>query len=182
MRERPLSRLLAAALILAAPASLTLPASAAGQDDVLKCLGIVDNGARLACYDRTVPALRHTPQPPAAPSAPVAPVAPAAPAVAAPVNKEQAFGAERIDRKDAPAGTVAQEAESITAKLTSVSQQTTDRYTFTLDNGQVWSQVVARSIANAKPGKQVKIEKGMFGSFTMTIDGVTGIIKVRRVK
>ncbi|KPF85354.1 hypothetical protein IP70_11550 [alpha proteobacterium AAP38] len=179
MRERPLPRLLAAALILAAPASLTLPASAAGQDDVLKCLGIVDNGARLACYDRTVPALRHTPQPPAAPSAPVAP---AAPAVAAPVNKEQAFGAERIDRKDAPAGTVAQEAESITATLTSVSQQTVDRYTFTLDNGQVWSQVVARSIANAKPGKEVKIEKGMFGSFTMTIDGVTGIIKVRRVK
>lgn len=176
MRERPLPRLLAAALILAAPASLTLPASAAGQDDVLKCLGIVDNGARLACYDRTVPALRHTPQPPAAPSAPVAPVAPA------PVNKEQAFGAERIDRKDAPPGTVAQEAESITAKLTSVSQQTVDRYTFTLDNGQVWSQVVARSIANAKPGKLVKIEKGMFGSFTMTIDGVTGIIKVRRVK
>lgn len=180
MRERPLTRLLAATLVvMAAPVSLTLPASAAGQDDVLKCLGIVDNGARLACYDRTVPALRHTPQQPAAPSAPVPP---AAPAVAAPVNKEQAFGAERIDRKDAPAGTVAQEAESITAKLTSVSQQTTDRYTFTLDNGQVWSQVVARSIANAKPGKQVKIEKGMFGSFTMTIDGVTGIIKVRRVK
>lgn len=176
MRERPLPRLLAAALILATPASLTLPASAAGQDDVLKCLGIIDNGARLACYDRTVPALRHTPQPPAAPSAPVAPAAPA------PVNKEQAFGAERIDRKDAPPGTVAQEAESITAKLTSVSQQTVDRYTFTLDNGQVWSQVVARSIANAKPGKLVKIEKGMFGSFTMTIDGVTGIIKVRRVK
>lgn len=173
MRERLLSRLFAAALVLAAPASLTLPAVAAGQDDVLKCLGIIDNGARLACYDRTVPALRYAAPPPAAP---------AAPAVVAPVNKEQAFGAERIDRKDAPAGTVAQEAESITAKLTSVSQQTTDRYTFTLDNGQVWSQVVARSIANAKPGKLVKIEKGMFGSFTMTIDGVTGIIKVRRVK
>jgi len=176
MRERHLSRLFAAALVLAAPASLTLPALAAGQDDVLKCLGIIDNGARLACYDRTVPALRYAGPPPAAPAAP------AAPAVAAPVNKEQAFGAERIDRKDAPPGTVAQEAESITAKLTSVSQQTTDRYSFTLDNGQVWSQVVARSIANAKPGKVVKIEKGMFGSFTMTIDGVTGIIKVRRVR
>lgn len=179
MRERPLSRLFAAALVLAAPASLTLPAAAAGQDDVLKCLGIIDNGARLACYDRTVPALRYTAPPPGAPAAPPAP---AAPAVAAPVNKEQAFGAERIDRKDAPPGTVAQEAERITAKLTGVSQQTTDRYTFTLDNGQVWSQVVARSIANAKPGKVVTIEKGMFGSFTMTIDGVTGIIKVRRVK
>jgi hypothetical protein len=179
MRERLLSRLFAAALVLAAPASLTLPAMAAGQDDVLKCLGIIDNGARLACYDRTVPALRYAAP---LPSAPAAPPAPAAPAVAAPANKEQAFGAERIDRKDAPPGAVAQEAESITAKLTSVSQQTTDRYTFTLDNGQVWSQVVARSIANAKPGKLVKIEKGMFGSFTMTIDGVTGIIKVRRVK
>lgn len=178
MRQRRLSRLLAAALFLAAPASLTGPALAAGQDDVLKCLGILDNGARLACYDRTVPALRN-----ASPAPPSAPAAPAAPAVLPPVSKEQAFGAERIPDKTNPAvAAQPQEAESITAKLTAISQVTIDRYTFTLDNGQVWTQVVARSIANAKPGKAVKIEKGIVGSFTMTIDGVTGIIKVRRVK
>ncbi|OYQ35924.1 hypothetical protein CHU95_06600 [Niveispirillum lacus] len=178
MRERPLPRLLAAALILAAPASLTLPVLAAGQDDVLKCLGILDNGARLACYDRTVPALRNSP-----PGAPAAPAAPTAPAVLPPVAKEQSFGAERITDKSNPAVAARpQEAEAITAKLVSISQQTIDRYSFTLDNGQIWTQVVARSIANAKPGKMVKIEKGIVGSFTMTIDGVSGIIKVRRVK
>ncbi|MBP7338730.1 hypothetical protein [Niveispirillum sp.] len=175
MRAIRLSRLFAAALVLAAPLSVTAPALAAGQDEVLKCLGIVDNTARLACFDRTVPALRAAPLPP--PGVAAAPPPPPAP----PVTREQAFGAERIERKDAP-GAVAEEAEAITAKLVSVSQQTIDRYSFTLDNGQVWTQVVARSIANAKPGKMVKIEKGIVGSFTMTIDGVTGIIKVRRVK
>ncbi|MFY8092193.1 MAG: hypothetical protein ACOVN0_01805 [Niveispirillum sp.] len=181
MRERHLSRLLAAALVLAAPASLAGPALAAGQDDVLKCLSILDNGARLACYDRTVPGLRNAP--PAAASAPAAPAAPAAPTIMAPVTREQAFGAERIPNKTNPAvAAQPQEAENITAKLTSISQVTIDRYTFTLDNGQVWTQVVARSIPNAKAGKAVRIEKGIVGSFTMTIDGVAGIIKVRRVK
>lgn len=178
MRAIRLSRLFSAALVLAAPLSVTAPALAAGQDDVLKCLGILDNGARLACYDRTVPGLRNAP-----PAAPSAPAAPAAPAIIAPVTKEQAFGAERIPDKTNPAvAAQPQEAENITAKLTSISQVTVDRYTFTLDNGQVWTQVVARSIANAKAGKTVRIEKGIVGSFTMTIDGVTGIIKVRRVK
>ncbi|MFV3127548.1 hypothetical protein [Niveispirillum sp. KHB5.9] len=178
MRDFRLSRLLAAALVLSGPAILPAPALAAGQDDVLKCLGILDNSARLACYDRTVPGLRHAAPPPAAPMAPQAPIPPAPP-----VSKEQAFGAERIQDKQNPAvAAKPEEAESITAKLVSVSQQTIDRYTFTLDNGQVWSQVVARSIANAKTGKTVRIEKGIVGSFTMTIDGVTGIIKVRRVK
>lgn len=180
MRAIRLSRLFAAALVLAAPLSVTAPVLAAGPDEVLKCLGIVDNTARLACFDRTVPSLRAAPPPPS-PSPGVATAPPPPPPPAPPVTREQAFGAERIERKDAP-GAVAEEAENITAKLVSVSQQTIDRYSFTLDNGQVWTQVVARSIANAKPGKVVKIEKAMFGSFTMTIDGVTGIIKVRRVK
>lgn len=175
MRAVRLSRLFAAALVLSAPLSVTAPALAAGQDEVLKCLGIVDNAARLACFDRTVPALRMAPPPP--PGVAAAPPPPPAP----PVTREQAFGAERIERKEAP-GAVAEEAENITAKLTAISQVTIDRYNFTLDNGQVWTQVVARSIANAKPGKGVKIEKGIVGSFTMTIDGVSGIIKVRRVK
>ncbi len=178
MRERHLSRLLAAALVLAAPTSLSGPALAAGQDDVLKCLSILDNGARLACYDRTVPGLRNAP-----PSAASAPAAPAAPTIMAPVTREQAFGAERIPNKTNPSvAAQPQEAENITAKLTSISQVTIDRYTFALDNGQVWTQVVARSIPNAKAGKAVRIEKGIVGSFTMTIDGVAGIIKVRRVK
>lgn len=170
MRDLRLSRLLATALILTAPVGLPASALAAAQDDVLKCLGITDDAARLACYDRTVAALRAAPPPPVAPAAP----APAAPVV----SREQAFGAERIDRPRS----ASEEPEAITAKLASLSQQVVDRYTFTLDNGQVWTQVVARSVVNAKPGRVVKIEKAVMGSFNMTIEGVSGIIKVRRVK
>lgn len=162
MRNIRLSRPPVAALILAA-LILPAPVYAAGQDDVLKCLSITDDATRLACYDRTVAALRTLPAPPVAPAPP-------------PVSREQAFGAERIARPGQ-----AEEPESITAKLVSVNQQVVDRYTFTLDNGQVWTQVVARPV-NTKPGKMVKIEKAVLGSFTMTIEGVGGIIKVRRIK
>ena len=178
MREFPLPRLFTAALLALTPLAPILPAHAAGTDDVVKCLGIVDATARLACYDRTVGALRQLA--PATPQAPAVPQAPAAPSVAAPVTREQAFGSERIAR--APDAGVPEEAESITAKLKDVKQITVDRYSFTLDNGQIWTMVVARSIANAKEGKKVQIEKGLFGSYSMTIDGVSGIIKVRRTK
>lgn len=178
MRDFRLPRLFTAALLTLAPLAPLQAAHAAGTDDVVKCLGIVDATARLACYDRTVGALRQLT--PAAPQAPATPQAPAAPAVAAPVSREQTFGSERIAR--APDASVPEEAESITAKLKEVKQVTVDRYSFTLDNGQVWTMVVARSIANAKEGKTVQIEKGLFGSYSMSIDGVTGIIKVRRTK
>lgn len=172
MRDFRLPRLFTAALLTLAPLAPLQAAHAAGTDDVVKCLGIVDATARLACYDRTVGALRQL--------APATPQAPVAPAVAAPVSREQTFGSERIAR--APDASVPEEAESITAKLKEVKQVTVDRYSFTLDNGQVWTMVVARSIANAKEGKKVQIEKGLFGSYSMSIDGVTGIIKVRRTK
>lgn len=178
MREFRLPRLFTAALLALTPLAPILPAYAAGTEDVVKCLGIVDATARLACYDRTVGALRQLA--PAAPQAPATPQAPVAPSVAAPVPREQTFGSERIAR--APDAATSEEAESITAKLKEVKQLTVDRYSFTLDNGQVWTMVVARSVPNAKEGKKVQIEKGLFGSYSMTIDGVTGIIKVRRTK
>lgn len=183
MRDFRLPRLFTAGLLALTPLAPILPAHAAGTDDVVKCLGIVDASARLACYDRTVGALRQlAPAAPQAPATPQAPAAPsvAAPAITAPVPREQSFGAERIAR--APDAAVPEEAESITAKLKEVKQVTVDRYSFTLDNGQVWTMVVARSVANAKEGKKVQIEKGLFGSYSMTIDGVSGIIKVRRTK
>lgn len=175
MRDFRLPRLFSAALLALTSLVPILPAHAAGTDDVIKCLGIVDATARLACYDRTVGALRQL-----APATPQAQAAPQAPSVAPPVPREQTFGSERIAR--APDAGAPEEAESITAKLKEVKQLTIDRYSFTLDNGQVWSMVVARSVPNAKEGKKVQIEKGLFGSYSMTIDGVTGIIKVRRTK
>lgn len=168
----PTTRVTIAALLLATSVGLSAPSGAAGPDEILKCATIGDNAARLACYDRTVAALRGP-----APSATTA-ITPATPP-APPATREQAFGAERIERQD---NSAAAEAESMTATLVAINQQSVDRLSFTLDNGQVWVQVATRTVANIKPGKKVTIEKAMLGSFTMTVEGVTGIIKVRRVK
>lgn len=175
MRDIRLSRLFAAALVLATPAILPAPALAAGTDDVLKCLDIRDNAARLACYDHAVPALRQLPPPPPPAVAAARPTPPAAP-----VKPEEAFGAERMSKKER--GITGDEVDTITAKLTEFRQSGYDRYTFTLDNGQVWTQSVARGLANLKTGRTVRIEKAALGSYNMVIDGVAGLIKVRRIK
>lgn len=174
MRDIRLSSLFAAALFTALPVAAGLSAQAAAPDEVLKCLGIADDAARLACYDRAAPALRQAP-PPAAPAATAA-IPPAPPP--APASPQQAFGAERLSSKERGVEEVAE----ITAMLVSFHQAGYERYTFTLDNGQVWTQTVARSLSNLKAGRSLRIEKGMVGSYNMVIDGVSGLIKVRRVK
>ncbi|MFV3075201.1 hypothetical protein [Niveispirillum fermenti] len=172
MRDIRLSSLFAAALFAALPlAAGGLPARAAAPDEVLKCLGVTDDAARLACYDRAVPALRQAP-----PMAAALPPAPPPPVVAA--SPQQAFGAERLSSKERGIEEVAE----ITATLVSFQQAGYERYTFTLDNGQVWTQTVARSLSNLRAGRSLRIEKGMVGSYNMVIDGVSGLIKVRRVK
>lgn len=179
MSSHTLPRLLSAALILTA--CLSAPAQAApAQDEVLRCLGIIDNSARLSCYDRTVPTLRGVAPaaPSATPSVPAPPAAPATPRVTAPAPTADSFGASRLPG----AANQAQDPEAISATLTGVREVTMGKHNFTLDNGQVWTQVVAREVNNAKAGKKVRIEKALFGSYTMTIDDVAGIVKVRRVK
>lgn len=163
-------------LALAAPLSCGLLFLAfagqvsAGPADVLKCTEIAEASARLACFDRTAPSLRNAPKPPVPPVAALPPVPP-----------EQRFGAERLEKKDQPAS-LREEAESITAVLKEAREGEPNRWVFLLDNGQVWRQVVARSLKGIKPGRKVTVEKAVLGSYSMTIEGVPGLIKVSRVK
>lgn len=163
-------------LALAAPLSCGLlllsfaGQASAGPADVLKCAEIADASARLACFDRTVPTLRQAPRTPAPPVAALPPVPP-----------EQRFGAERLEKRDQPP-VLREEPEAIAATLKEARQGEPDRWVFALDNGQVWRQVVARSLVGVKPGRQVTVEKAALGSYSMKIEGVAGIIKVTRVK
>ncbi|WP_035704947.1 hypothetical protein [Niveispirillum irakense] len=166
-------------LALAAPLSCGLLFLAfagqvsAGPADVLKCTEIAEASARLACFDRTAPSLRDAPKPPAPPAPPVAAVPPVPP--------EQRFGAERLEKKDQPAA-LREEPEAITAVLKEAREGEPNRWVFLLDNGQVWRQVVARGLKGVKPGSKVTVEKAVLGSYSMTIEGVPGLIKVSRVK
>ncbi|WP_105104360.1 hypothetical protein [Microbulbifer pacificus] len=90
-------------------------------------------------------------------------------------HAEQQFGQEqRQVVEDAP--------ESITATIASAEQGAFGKYTFTLDNGQVWQQVESSSRAIWRGGEQVAVERGVFGSFFMR--KVTGgrSLRVKRIQ
>jgi hypothetical protein len=167
MRAAVIAPLSLATLLLSSLANAT-PA------DVLKCTELRDDAARLACYDRTVPGLRALPPQAAAVAQPPKSPAP-------PVPPEQRFGAERLNKEDKQAA-LAEDVETINATLKDAYERSPGRWVFTLDNGQVWQQVVTQSLNGVKPGRKVTIEKGVFGSYNLRVDGIKALIKVTRAK
>lgn len=175
MSRVTISRVTMGRAALAAVILAGLPLAAAGParadvGAVLKCRDIADPAERLACFDRTVPAL-------AAPGAAPA----AAPAAPGPTPLER-FGAERLPqavqeqtRKETG------ELDYIAARVTAVRQGSPGRYTLALDNGQTWSTLEAMR-APPKTGEAVVIERGMIGSYNLLVAGRNAITKVRRVQ
>ncbi|WGL16767.1 hypothetical protein PVT68_00325 [Microbulbifer bruguierae] len=87
---------------------------------------------------------------------------------------EQQFGHEQqVALEETP--------ESITATIRATQAGAYDKYTFTLDNGQVWRQIDnTRNIW--KGGEEVILERGAFGSFFMR--KITGgrSLRVKRIQ
>ncbi|ACI98017.1 hypothetical protein [Rhodospirillum centenum] len=159
-------------LLAAAPASAQpVPPVAA----VLGCLDLPDGPERLACFNRTVPALRAA-VPPAASSGAVPRVgAVSAPPAAAP---DQSFAAEQLPRATEPGA----EPVRMTATVTEVGRDpSTGRLLVTLDNGQVWMQREAAAI-RLKTGMSVTVKPGLFGSYAMVPEDGATMMKVRRVR
>jgi hypothetical protein len=171
MRVAIIAPLSFAALCLGA----VTPVFATEPPDALKCVQIKDDTARLACYDRTVPAIGAF-FPHEAKVFPATPVAPPAPQPSA----EQRFGAERLAKEDKPKE--AEEAETISATIQDARERMPGRWIITLDNGQVWQQVVTQSVNSLRPGRKVTIEKALLGSYTLRVDGTSTPIKVSRAK
>jgi hypothetical protein len=174
-----------------------------------KCVAIVDNTARLACYDGLRPQLQ------AALSAP-APVVAAAPPVAppqqvaqddgtslfglhlwggkdAPQTKPQEFGSERLPAEEKakvapppPPVAQVQELDSITGKLTDYAVTLSGRFIVFLDNGQVWQQVEGDTAKArfSKPASAntVTISRAFLGSYAMKLNDLNAVFKVKRMK
>ncbi len=158
--------LVSALLLTAAPA---LADANANVGAVLKCRDIADPAERLACYDRTVPALGL----PAAPAA--------APAAPGPTPLER-FGAERLPQEvQEQARRESGELDYIAARVTAVRQGSPGRFTLALDNGQTWTTLEAMR-APPKTGEAVVIERGLIGSYNLLVAGRNAITKVRRVQ
>jgi hypothetical protein len=122
-----------------------------------RCSSVFDDSQRLACYDAQFgkprrpdaaqPASHAAPVPVAV--APVSPTAPTAPATPMP----------RV--------------ELITSRVTAVNRIAGDRFLFTLDNGQAWTQLERDPNVQVEVGDTVKIRRAMLGSWMLeTRDGV----------
>ena len=93
-----------------------------------------------------------------------------------PVTKPQEFGmpAEK-------------EITEMSAAVVELTRAGYDRAIFVLDNGQIWRQIdgdtmEVRDSVSPSRSLQVKIERSVFGAYTLRINGRNGFVKVRRVK
>jgi hypothetical protein len=174
------------------------PCHADPVSSVLACREIADGAQRLACYDRETAALAPPPRaavaapalsaaPPVTVAAPVTaapPVAAATPAIPAPVGQEEAkqnFGLpeSKIVAKEVAAGARPADVTRIEAHITALSL-TNGRAVFTLDNGQVWRQLLSEGDLLAKPGDGVTISRGLLHSYWLALKSGRGC-KVARI-
>lgn len=108
------------------------------------------------------------PTPASALTSPAAPASAAQPAgSAAALDPVATFGlpSQTIAAKETEAGLRKKDVQSITAHIARISSGSSGRTVFNLDNHQVWQEVGAEGDLMAKPGDEVKIWRGMLGSF-----------------
>jgi hypothetical protein len=184
----------------AAALSLAGPAMAAGSvSSLLACREIADSAQRLACFDREAAALAAPPATAAKTPAPVAatpplpaPVAmeatPAPPsnsttASAAPVrDARQDFGLSPalVEKQEIAAGARPVKVSSIEAHIVRTAHTSDGHLVFTLDNDQVWRQLVAEDML-VRPGEAVTISRALLNSFWLKMSSGRGC-KVTRVR
>lgn len=139
------------------------------------CAGIGEDGARLACYDRTfgrgsapisAPAKPATAA--AVPVAAAAGTAAAIPAADAAAKAQREFGLSETDKRALDNNkSLPQEPESLTATVKSASRRPTGEQVFVLENGQVWVETTTFTAARVQPGDAVTVRKGALGSYLL---------------
>lgn len=169
--------LLSVALAVAAGPAFA-DASRDALTEIAKCADITDSAERLKCFDAAMPRAR---------SALAAP-APESPSKsllewfgfsrpAAPTTKPEDFGKPPPE----PA-----EISELSSSVIEFGRTPRGKSLFILENGQVWRQLDSDgSVVQDPPqGKTMKvlIERGVLGSYNLTIEGRNGLIKVFRVK
>ena len=150
---------------------MTVPAiSAASEADFLRCRGIADPKARLACYD-ALPV-------PTSPPASTAPRRPAASETPAPRQTPEQFGLEQRQQQQAAAA----ELSAIETHIPGRFEGWHPRKAIRLANGQVWQIADDSSSVIVRESPKVKIRRGMLGAFYLDIEGDNRSPRVRRIQ
>jgi hypothetical protein len=178
--------LMSAVLLLVAPAHADPARDALSA--IAKCTDIASSAERLQCFDAAAPNAKNALVAPA-------PTPQAKPPAAA--EEEEGgvlgwFGLSRPTTKPEdfgkPPAPVAgpKEIQEISAGVLELAKNAYGRAIFILDNGQIWKQIDGDT-TEVRPAPRdetlkVTIEKGLMGSYALSIEGRRGIVKVRRVK
>lgn len=186
--------------------------SAAAQDDgptdLADCVDIEDAAERLECFD-AVMARRQAeadkkrdpkankakegeakkPEPAARPAAPAAaPAVPARPAAQpAPVQPPAAEAEPKapvdpVERFGLPREAPAQEPEEFVARVVNVGRTRSGKYYFELENGQIWAETDGSNLRVPRNVSEVRIRKGGFSGFRITIVGTKRNGWVKRIR
>lgn len=145
-------------------AVLLLASGSALADDaaILKCRTVADVAARVACYD----------------AIPVGVARPAAAAVAAAPARtaEENFGMEAVKRRQA-------EPASVQSTVVGDFEGWGPGSQIRLANGQVWRIIDgSEAVLPRRSDARVTIERNLFGTIFLRVDGSNSSAKVRRVQ
>ncbi|MDB5733847.1 MAG: hypothetical protein JWP16_2163 [Alphaproteobacteria bacterium] len=176
-------------MIFAAALLATMPAIAPAwaQDGIRaqlgSCLAIPGVLQRLACYDSVAKGngITSAARPPAAAS--VYSSVPSAPATRQPppvvAYAPAGLGSERLPQAQVAGTRTAQ----ILAEVTKLTFDGRGRFTMTLDNGEVWRQVVGdQTLLREKHVSTVRISRGAIGSYDLTVSGRNAVYTVSRLQ
>lgn len=140
-------------------------AALANDAAVLKCRALAESGARLACYD----AIPLGSQPSVAVAAPTVAAAPAR-------SKEDNFGIEVRKQRE-------QEPQSVSSTVVGHFEGWGPGSQIRLANGQVWRVIDgSEAVLPRSSNQKVTIERNMFGTLFLRVDGSNSSAKVRRVQ
>lgn len=174
---RPLLGLLLAFPLCAAAQAASPPTTLS---QLLACRHVAGDAARLTCFDRASAALAQAPvsAPAQSPRAPTQ-------AMKEALDPQRTFGLQHatiVQREAAAAGVHVKDASNITARIAHLGKGPDGRAILTLDNGQVWEQLVADGTdLYTKPGDSVRISRGWLGSYWLEVPSHHGC-KVTRLQ
>lgn len=136
---------------------------------ILKCRALTDTATRLGCYDAI---------PVRSPAAAVSAAAASAPATAAANTAEQRFGMETMKKQPE-----ADQPKGIESTIVGDFDGWGPGAQIKLANGQVWRIVDgSEAVLDRMTNPKVRIERNMFGTLFLKVEGTNNSAKVRRVQ
>lgn len=149
------------------PAVAATPKPAPAVQAVVDCRKIDDGAQRLACYDAAADALAK-----AQSSGDLVTLDREQRRAA----RRQAFGFTLPSFSFLDTGEKPEETDRLEETLASASQDYEGKWTFVMQDGQVWRQIDDEFLSR-KPhaGSKIEIRRAMIGSYMLTVDGQPGV-------